>query len=76
MSEEIVTIRLTRAEALVFFEFLSRFNVEEKLQVEDSAEERVLWNVHSSLEKTLTEPFQADYPELLKKARKQVTNKE
>lgn len=76
MSEETITINLTREEALVLFELLTRFSEEGKLQIKDSSEERVLWNVQCLLEKTLTEPFQANYAELLMSARELVRDKE
>ncbi|HEV7843130.1 MAG TPA: hypothetical protein VGO69_05500, partial [Pyrinomonadaceae bacterium] len=60
MSEEAITIKLTRAEAIVLFELLSRFSEEERLQIKDSSEEKVLWNIQCLLEKTLSEPLQAD----------------
>ena len=76
MSEEAVTIKLSRAEALVLFELLSRFNEEEGFQIKDSAEVKVLWDMQCFLEKTLSEPLQDDYAELLTTAREQVRGKE
>ncbi len=57
MLEEKVTIELSSAEALVLFEFLSRFSDENKLEIEDQAEARVLWDMCCLLEKQLVEPF-------------------
>ena len=75
-TEEKVTIELSSAEALVFFEFLSRFSNDDQLEIEDQAEARVLWNICCLLEKQLVEPFMQDYDQLLKRARDDVRDKE
>ena len=67
-----VTVELSSAEALVLFEFLSRFSDDEILTIEHQAEEQVLWEVHESLESFLAEPFAPNYDELLAKARAEV----
>jgi hypothetical protein len=69
---EKVFIELSKAEALVLFDLLARFDKDEKLIIENQAEERVLWNIHCSLEKVLVEPFSPDYAKLLAEARNQV----
>ena len=74
--DEKVAIKLTKSEALVLFEFLSRFSNHDKLEIQDQAEERVLWNMCCDLEKALVEPFRPDYGELLQKARIAVRGKE
>ena len=68
MSEK-VSLELTHSEALVLFEFLSRFSDKDVLTLEDQAEERVLWNLCASLESTLVEPLAVNYDELLEQAR-------
>lgn len=73
MAEKII-IELSKAEALVLFELLARFDKDEKLIIENQAEARVLWNVHCSLEKVLVEPFSPDYEKLLTEARTEVGN--
>jgi len=76
MSEQIVNIELTKEEAIVFFEFLGRFNeADDSNKFEDQAEQRVLWDIECILEKELKEPFQADYQEIVKKAREAVRDK-
>ncbi len=76
LKTEIVNLSLTKDEALVLFEFLSRFSESDsKLTIEDQAEERVLWNLCCDLEKILGEPFQENYVELLNHARKKVRDK-
>ena len=74
MTEEMVAIELSQAEALVLFDLLARFDKDEKIEIEHQAEERVLWNIHCSLEKILVEPFKPDYRELLTRARNQVAD--
>ena len=67
-----VTLALTKEEALVLFEFLSRFSDTEVLSLEDKAEERVLWDMCCMLEKVLVEPFDENYSQLLHDARAQI----
>jgi hypothetical protein len=66
-------ITLTKNEALVLFEFLSRFNeIDRKELFEDQAEEKILWNLEGTLQKELSEPFRADYLEIISKARNEI----
>ena len=76
MSEAKVIIELSKSEALVLFEFLSRFSQGERLDIEDQAEERVLWDVQCLLERVLVEPLQPDYEVLLRAAREEVRDKQ
>lgn len=62
-------IELTGDEALVLFEFLSRYSDSNSLVIEDQAEQRALWNLLSVLEKQLAEPLRPEYRELLQRAR-------
>ena len=64
-----ITLELSPQEAVVLFEFLSRFTDYGKLEIEDQSEERVLWNVSSLLESTLDELFAQNYDVLLAEAR-------
>lgn len=63
---------LSKPQALVLFEFLSRFGADEQLEIRDPAEQRVLWDLLAELESALPEPFAHDYDELLQKARERV----
>ena len=73
MADKKVNIELTNDKAIVFFEFLGRFNENDDLsRFEDQSEQRVLWDIESILEKELSEPFRANYQEILKKARETV----
>jgi hypothetical protein len=76
MATEKVNIELSNSEALILFEFLSRFRDNEKLEIVDQAEERVLWDILSDLETKLTDPFKPNYLELLEKARNEVRDEE
>ena len=67
-----VTLTLTRDEAIVFFQWLARFNAEEGRRFEDQAEQRVLWDLEASLESMLVEPLKPDYDEILAGARSRV----
>ncbi len=71
-----VEVRLTQDEALVLFEFLSRYGDTGELQVEDQAERRALWNLCCLLEKELLEPFKPDYVELLESARSRLRDED
>lgn len=64
-----VQISLTADEALVLFEFLSRFEESNELTIVDQAEERALSNLLGPLQKQLVPPFQDDYLEQLRQAR-------
>lgn len=67
-----VILELSRDQALVFFEWLSKFNASEDRRFDDQAEERVLWDIEAMLESTLVEPLDPRYEELLAKARASV----
>ncbi len=64
-----VQISLTADQALVLFEFLSRFEESNELTIVDRAEERALLNLLGPLQKQLMPPFQQDYVEQLQQAR-------
>ena len=65
---EEVNLSISNDEALVLFELLSRFTDEEKLSVDNKAEQQVLFNLQTTLEQTLTAPLQPNYSSLLNKA--------
>jgi hypothetical protein len=65
----VIKIELTRAEALVLFEWLSQRDEDPK---SESAETRVFWKIEAALERTLVEPLRADYPDLLEDARREI----
>ncbi len=67
-----VSLQLTRAEALVFFEWLSRVDTAGNLPIEDPAEEQVLWRLEGQLESKLIEPLGPDYKRAVEAARREV----
>ena len=69
LTDETATLTLTRAEALVFFEFLSRFSQDQQLDTRDKAEELILWHLQCAFERALVEPFAPDYQSELDAAR-------
>lgn len=75
-SMEDVSIKLTKDEALVLFEFLSRFSSQDVMEIQDQAEERALWNLTCSLEKVLAEPFSQHWEEILSAARARLRDAE
>lgn len=70
--EKRIRIDLNNEEAIVLFEFLSRFSDEEKLEIVDQSEERVLLNILCELEKELVKPFSETYAEILTEARPKI----
>jgi len=71
-----VPLLLSKAEALVLFELVSRYTQNNKLDIQDQAEQRVLWNLCCSLESVLAEPFRSDYDAILNAARDKVRDEE
>ena len=72
MEKDQVEINLTKDEAIVLFEFLSRFSDKDELKIEHQAEERALWDLACILEKKLSEPFSENYREILEAARERL----
>jgi len=65
-----ITIKLTKDESLVLFEFLSRFNQTDHADIfADQSEQKILWTIEGQLEKILVEPFNPDYMDIIKEAR-------
>jgi hypothetical protein len=76
MDDKGINICLTRAEALVLFEWLAREDKSDALRFEDASEEKVVWAIQAQLERTLAEPLQDNYKALLADARRTVRGKE
>lgn len=72
MTSNPVKLRLDSDEAVVLFEFLSRYSDSDKLEIQDQAEQRVLWNVCVELEKLLTVQFAENYSQRLEDSRAKV----
>jgi hypothetical protein len=71
-----VSIELTADEALVLFDWLARFNQGDKSTFEDTAEQRVLFDLESKLESSLALPFEPNYKGLLADARNRLRDAE
>ena len=67
--ERSVNVQLTEEQALVFFDWLVRFNERDGEHFADQAEERVLWDLESSLEEQLAATLETDYQARLSAAR-------
>ena len=68
-----VIIELELEEALVLQDWLYRFNeADQTNHFEDQAEERVLWDLESSIENLLSDTFKEDYKTKLDLARKKI----
>jgi hypothetical protein len=72
MRSKRVKIELTSDEALVLYDWLTRFNQRADTGFVDQAEERVLFDLEAMLEKTLVAPLQSDYADVLAQARSNV----
>jgi len=69
-------LELSHEQAIVFFEWLSRFNKEQASGFHDQSEQRVLWDLEAMLESALVEPFDSNYADLLAAARAKVRDPE
>jgi len=69
--EDDVTITFSRDEAIVLFEFLSRYSeAPHELRIADQSEQRVLWDIQATLESELHEPINnPSYEERVARAR-------
>jgi predicted DNA-binding transcriptional regulator YafY len=72
MRSKRIKIELTSDEALVLYDWLTRFNQRADTDLADQAEERVLFDLEAMLEKALVAPLQSDYADLLAQARSNV----
>ncbi len=69
MGENHIEIVISRAEALVLFELLAKFDQTNTLRISDTSEAKVLLKLLGSLEKKLVEPFYPNYLDVLDAAR-------
>ncbi len=69
MDDDEIKIEITKDEALVLFEFLSRYSDTDKLAIEHQSEQRVLWSLNCIFEKTINEAYSSDYKKSLESAR-------
>ena len=71
-----VTLRLDAKEALVLFEFLTRYSDEDRLEILDQSEQRVLWNLQARLEPVMDTINNSRYDEDVAAAREAVRDPE
>jgi hypothetical protein len=64
-----IAVELTRAEAIVFVDFLMRFRDREGLAVEHEAESQLLYDLCGMAEQHLPELFDPEWRSLVEKAR-------
>lgn len=69
MKDDRIILELTRAEAVVLFEWLAGLDAAQALPFNDEAEQKVLWLLEGRLEKALQEPLAPNYKELLEQAK-------
>lgn len=73
MNKEKINIELSKDEAIVLFEWISSVDFDSfKGIFTDNSERKVLFDILSSLEDVMTEPFLENYKELLKESRKRL----
>ena len=76
MADNDIKLHLTRAEALVLFEFLAHADSATAMPIQHEAEQTVLWKLEGMLESILDEPLKPNYQDLLIAARKAVAGKD
>jgi hypothetical protein len=69
MNEVPVSLKLTRAEAIVLIEFLMRYRDKDRLVVEHEAEEQLLYDLCSGVENQLPELFNPAWHMLVERSR-------
>jgi hypothetical protein len=67
MPDDEICIRLSRAEALVLFEWLARVDDAKAAPIEHPAEQKILWLLEGQLEKQV-EVFSPNYKQLVEEA--------
>ena len=76
-NDNVVTIAMNRDEAIVLFEFLTRYSdAPRQLTIEHQSEQRALWDLQAQLESALHEPINnPSYEERVAEARESVRDK-
>lgn len=72
--QEDARFTLTRAETLVFFDFLVRFDQDGRPDIRDLSEQLLFWHLLSALKRTWPEELTPDYPRKVAAARETVRN--
>ena len=71
-----ILMEFSKEESIVFFSWLNYFNENSENMFQDQSEQRILWNLESSLEKIILDVFSDDYNDKLKKYRELIRDKE
>jgi hypothetical protein len=72
-----IVMKFSAEEALVFLEWLHKFNeVEHPTLFQDKAEERILFDIETELETAVSDTFSCNYQELLLLARQKIRDVE
>ncbi|MBI3560325.1 MAG: hypothetical protein HY080_01215 [Gammaproteobacteria bacterium] len=75
IEQDSITVTLSKDEALILFDWISRLNETDHPEVfADNAEKLVLFNLEALLEKMLVEPFDANYAQIVADARERIRN--
>lgn len=67
-----VELSLSKSQALVLFDGISRFNDDDSNTFADQAEQRILWDLEASLEAKLVEVVSGNYEDAITTARRNV----
>jgi len=71
--ENDILIKLSNDEAIVFLHWLFRFNNNDTNHFfEDTAEQRILWDIEAVLEKVVSESLASNFQDILLKARQKI----
>ena len=72
LTQDEIALKLSKQEALVFFEWLAKVEPMGTTVFQHPSEEKVLWRLQGQLESVLSEPFAANYAEIVAEARRSV----
>ncbi|NLF32442.1 MAG: hypothetical protein GX591_16320 [Planctomycetes bacterium] len=76
MTQDEIAMRISRNEALVFFEWLAKVEPMGTTVFQHPSEEKVLWKLQGQLESVLEELFAPNYTEIVAEARTAVASDE
>ena len=69
---EVRSLSMPKDQMLVLYDLVARINANVELEFEDQAEQRVLWDLESELERNLEEVLSPSYREKVAEARHRV----
>lgn len=76
MTQGEIVLKLSKQEALVFFEWLAKVEPMGTTVFQHPSEEKMLWKLQCQLESALSEPFAANYADIVDEARSSVESDE